>query len=338
MPSTKCSGRYIVSILSNQGSIGLKTDSKLIKSDQKSLANFKSKANSVFNQLDIPIVLLAATARDQYRKPRIGMWTELLEEFDLDTREGPDLGGSFFVGDAGGRAARSGAKADHSCSDRNFAANVGIDFKTPEEFFLHEPPHSFTRDFEPAIYLNPADSTSLNASPFVIEKKNVLDIILFCGSPGSGKSTFYRKHLQPLDYQRVNQDTLKTRDKCLTAATNFLAERTSVAVGELADNTNADPDVRAVWVQLARRFKVPIRCVHFTASTKLCEHNDTVRAIAGGQFNPEKRTILPHSAFSSFASRYKQPKMEEGFQDIVPVDFQFEGDDEHRKIWAKYWI
>ncbi|KAL8983218.1 MAG: hypothetical protein Q9177_005038, partial [Variospora cf. flavescens] len=170
----------------------------------------------------------------------------------------------------------------------------------------------------------PADSTSLDASSFVIEKKNVLDIILFCGSPGSGKSTFYRKHLQPLGYQRVNQDLLKTRDKCLTAATNFLAERTSVAVGELADNTNADQDVRAVWVQLAQRFKVPIRCVHFTASTKLCEHNDTVRAIAGGQFNPEKRTILPHSAFSSFASRYKRPKMEEGFQDIVPVDFQVE--------------
>ncbi|KAI4288359.1 MAG: hypothetical protein L6R35_002375 [Caloplaca aegaea] len=321
----------MVSILSNQGSIGLKTDSKLIKSDQKGLANFKSKANAVFNQLDIPIVLLAATARDQYRKPRVGMWTELLEEFDLDTREGPDIGGSFFVGDAGGRAARSGAKADHSCSDRNFAANVGIDFKTPEEFFLHEPPHPFTRDFDPSIYLDPADSTSLDASSFVIEKKNVLDIILLCGSPGSGKSTFYRKHLQPLDYQRVNQDLLKTVSLLyFTLTFNVRLDR--------IHNTNADQDVRAVWVQLAQRFKVPIRCVHFTASTKLCEHNDTVRAIAGGQFNPEKRTILPHSAFSSFASRYKRPKMEEGFQDIVPVDFQFEGDDDQRKIWAKYWI
>ncbi|KAL9009840.1 MAG: hypothetical protein Q9173_005166 [Seirophora scorigena] len=315
MSHTKFLARYIVSILSNQGSIGLKTDSKLIKGEQKSLANFKSKASSVFNQLDIPIVLLAATARDQYRKPRVGMWTELLEEFDLDTREGPDLGESFFVGDAGGRAARSGAKADHSCSDRNLAANVGIDFKTPEEFFLHEPPDSFTRDFEPLIYLNPADSTS---PELVIEKKNVLDIILLCGSPGSGKSTFYRKHLQPLDYQRVNQDTLKTRDKCLTAARNLLVEGTSVAV----DNTNADQAVRAVWIQLAQRFNVPIRCMHFTASTKLCEHNDTIRAIAGGPFNPEQRNLLPHSAFSSFASRYKQPKVEEGFQDVVPVEFQ----------------
>jgi predicted kinase len=45
------------------------------------------------------------------------------------------------------------------------------------------------------------------------------------------------------------------------------------------DNTNADPETRAVWVNLARKFEVPIRCVLFTASAKVCEHNDTVRAL-----------------------------------------------------------
>lgn len=111
--------RYLISILSNQGSVGLKDDPKSVKSDQKLLSNFKSKVNSVFNQLDIPIILLAASARDRYRKPRTGMWTELLEDFDLDIGEGPDLKASFFVGDAGGRAARGAKKADHSCSDRS---------------------------------------------------------------------------------------------------------------------------------------------------------------------------------------------------------------------------
>ncbi|KAL8787586.1 MAG: hypothetical protein Q9213_002148 [Squamulea squamosa] len=325
---------YSVAILSNQGSIGLKSDPKTIKSDQKTLSNFKSKANAVFNQLDIPIILLAASARDQYRKPRTGMWTELLEELGIDSNEGPDLGASFFVGDAGGRAARRGAKADHSCSDRNLAANVGIEFKTPEEFFLHEAPLPFTRDFEPSVFLNTALSTSLDASPLIIQKRNPLDIVMLCGSPASGKSTFYRKYLQPLGYERVNQDTLKTRDKCVKVTSNSLLEGVSVAV----DNTNADRDTRAIWVQLARQFKIPIRCVYFTASSKLCEHNDTVRAIAGSQFNPEKRTILPHTAFSSFASRFKEPKVDEGFQDVVPVQFQFQGDAEQRKIWSRYWI
>jgi predicted kinase len=45
------------------------------------------------------------------------------------------------------------------------------------------------------------------------------------------------------------------------------------------DNTNANPEVRASWVELAQAFQIPIRCVHFTASTRLCEHNDTVRAL-----------------------------------------------------------
>ncbi len=48
------------------------------------------------------------------------MWNEVLDEFDLDIHNGPDLEASFFVGDAGGRPARSTVKADHSCSDRCF--------------------------------------------------------------------------------------------------------------------------------------------------------------------------------------------------------------------------
>ena len=140
--------------------------------------------------------------------------------------------------------------------------------------------------------------------------------------------------------------------------------------------------MRAVWVNLAKKHSIPIRCVLFTASAKLCEHNDTVRALNLGpqvssstsppaspgtgstclpdqatfardrnlsgrqrccgdwsrgfhhslvniskftdcfQTNPENRTILPKLAFTSFASRYCPPKLEEGFKDITEVDFQ----------------
>lgn len=40
------------------------------------------------------------------------------------------------------------------------------------------------------------------------------------------------------------------------------------------------------------------------------------------QSNPEKRTMLPKMAFSGFVSRYREPKLEEGFQDITKVDFK----------------
>ena len=47
-------------------------------------------------------------------------------------------------------------------------------------------------------------------APEVYFKKNGKEIVLFCGSPGAGKSTFYWKQLQPLEFERVNQDILGT--------------------------------------------------------------------------------------------------------------------------------
>lgn len=41
-------------------------------------------------------------------------------------------------------------------------------------------------------------------------KSNPLDLVLFVGSPGAGKSTYYWHRLKPLGYERVNQDILKS--------------------------------------------------------------------------------------------------------------------------------
>jgi len=90
---------------------------------------------------------------------------------------------------------------------RNFAANVGIKYTTPEEFFLEEAPRPFTRTFDPLDYL-PVDNKS-NGSSLLFEKLFRKEIVLFVGSPGAGKSTFFRKYLEPLGYERINQDTLK---------------------------------------------------------------------------------------------------------------------------------
>lgn len=111
--------RYLLTVVSNQGGISLKPDPKTIKSDQKRLTDFKGKVSAVLSQLDFPITVYAATGRDEYRKPRVGMWRELLEDHDLDEADRIDLDNSFFVGDAGGREAVAGMSVkDHSCVDR----------------------------------------------------------------------------------------------------------------------------------------------------------------------------------------------------------------------------
>lgn len=66
--------------------------------------------------------------------------------------------------------------------------------------------------------------------------------------------------------------------------------------------------------------------------------------------------MLPAIAFRSFAQTYEEPSVEEGFQDIVQVDFevsrnvfpsmfpwlrrfwQFEGSEEQQQIWSRYWV
>ncbi|KAL5324305.1 hypothetical protein ACEPPN_008850 [Leptodophora sp. 'Broadleaf-Isolate-01'] len=314
---------FRVVVVSNQGGISLKPDTKAPKASVSKLVSFKTKVLAVFGQLDIPISIYAATGKDMYRKPRTGMWTELLDDYGIRPDD-LDIDNSIFVGDAGGREAFNGQPKDFSCSDRNFAHNVGIEFYTPEEYFLGEAPRPFTRTFDPKEYLEASAEEVIE--PY--KKKNPCDIVMFCGSPAAGKSTFYWKNLEPLGYKRINQDILKTREKCLKVAGEYLADRKAVAI---------DPDVRKKWIDLAARHSVPIRCVLFTAGSQICEHNDAVRAL-NNTMNPEKRTILPGMAFRSFATRYKRPELNEGFQDITEVAFKFLGTEVEQQTWTQHWI
>lgn len=250
MVASLCPGRlkelhaqgYSIVIISNQAAVSLRSDSKTPKDGMKSLSNFKGKVGAVLKALDLPICVYAATEKDMYRKPRTGMWEQVLKDYGVDA-ESVDLEASLFVGDAGGRAEdkTKGRKKDHSCSDRDLAANIGINFHTPEEFFLGEEVKPFTRAFEPATYLDTALTSQPDATPIVFTMKNAKDLVLFCGSPGAGKSTFYWRHMQPLGYERVNQDILKTRDKCMKVATQMLEDD---GKGVVVDNTNADIETR----------------------------------------------------------------------------------------------
>lgn len=209
-PNTQSTGSYRIVILTNQGGLILHPDpnSKAPKRNStERVSNFKQKANAVLTQLDMPLTLYGATGKDIFRKPRTGMWQEMCKDYGLDAST-IDRANSIFVGDAGGRKAYlKGGKAvpkDFSCSDRNLAENIGIPFKTPEEFFLGEEPRDFARDFDLINFPFAGESEDIK-----FEKRNDQELVLFCGPPGAGKSTFFWKHLKPLGFERVNQDLLK---------------------------------------------------------------------------------------------------------------------------------
>ncbi|KAK3903797.1 polynucleotide kinase 3 phosphatase-domain-containing protein [Staphylotrichum tortipilum] len=328
---------YRLVIFTNQGGLTLHPDpkSKGSKPPKNRVPAFKQKCSAVLCQLNLPITLYAATGKDIFRKPRPGMWAEMKKDFGVAESD-IDREGSVFVGDAGGRTATpkgpnaSAVAKDFSCSDRNLAHNIDLEYQTPEEFFLGEKPRAFSRDFDPAHFPF-AQQEEDNAA--VVQKSDKQDVILFCGPPGAGKSTFYWNYLKPLGYERVNQDILKSKDKCFKAAADFLREGDSIVI----DNTNPDTDTRSQWVALARKNKVSIRCVWFKTPVELCEHNDAVRSL-NAQLNPESRQRLPGLAFNGFKSRFKEPKAEEGFEEIVPVDFKFRGTKEEYDVWARFWL
>ena len=62
-----------------------------------------------------------------------------------------------------------------------------------------------------------------------------------------------------VDYEHINQDTLKTVDKCLAMARGFLKIGKPVVI----DSTNVDRTTRAKWVSLG------LECGVKVAETKL---------------------------------------------------------------------
>ncbi|RMZ84393.1 hypothetical protein DV738_g636, partial [Chaetothyriales sp. CBS 135597] len=323
---------YLVTIFSNQGNISLRDGAKKGPKGQQDTASFnnlKAQLGSVLAQLDLPISFYGATTQDRYRKPRTGMWDELLEDYDLQSDGAVDLSQSFYVGDAAGRERSDKRSKDHATSDRDLAANIGISFKTPEEFFLGAQPELYKHVLEPKQWLK-TERPSVNNNghaPASFRKKHKQELVIACGSPGSGKSTYFWHVLEPQGFKRINQDILKSRDRCLRVARDFLAAGESVAV-----------ETRKNWIKLAQEFGIPIRCIRFTTPARLCEHNDAVRALNPQLMNPEGRAMLPGIAFRSFLQRLQEPKLDEGFEDITTVDFVFQGSPEQQAVWSKYWV
>ncbi|KAM8853628.1 bifunctional polynucleotide phosphatase/kinase [Synchiropus picturatus] len=274
---------------------------------------FQAKVEDILAKLQLPVQVFVATGPGVFRKPVTGMWNHLCDQANDGVEV--DKTQSFYVGDAAGRPenwAPGKKKKDFSSSDRLFALNIGLQFHTPEEYFLgwksapYNLPTFDPRKLDLSDRLYDPPSASLTSS--------TTEVIVAVGFPASGKSTFFHTHIIPKGYVYVNRDTLGSWQNCVAACERALKEGRSVAV----DNTNPDPESRKRYVDVARSAGVSCRCFLFSASLEQSKHNNRFREMAPSD---TKHAKVNDMVFHSYKKHFVAPALSEGFTEILTIHF-----------------
>jgi bifunctional polynucleotide phosphatase/kinase len=258
---------------------------------------------------------LAAFEKNEFRKPQKGMFNHYVKEvLNLTTiKDKIDWRESFYCGDAAGR---KHPNKDFSSDDMLFAVNIGLKFYTPEMFFLGS-----NLNFEPIVnckldvkYLEPqvqskTEEEHKNSDSKHIEQYKDLGnprsqvVLIFVGSPGSGKSTFFREYLCD-NFKRINNDTIKNPKKAIALTKEMLRSGHNIVI----DNLNASEGVRQTYIELAKEAGVKtIKCLYFETPKETCLSNNELRKINGGykHMSSNVSKVVIHS----FVKNHVEPKL-----------------------------
>ncbi|KAL7412824.1 polynucleotide kinase 3 phosphatase-domain-containing protein [Mrakia frigida] len=320
---------FLLVLVSNQAGLRLDAHQQTRMSQRRSA--WKIKIESIAEEIpDIPFQLFAAIEYDHYRKPMLGTfdyYSQLLQAEDFHV----DLPNSFFVGDMAGRPNRIGFGKPQGDEDRKWAANLGLKFHTPEAFFgsgenERLPPLSGfrPRDLKPGPLFTPT-STPLIPSPLPS-----CEVVLFVGEIGIGKSHFHRSFFEDEGYVQVSQNDGLSLEQCVSSVKNLVAEGKRIVV----DNTNRSREIRAVYVAIAKKHSVPIRCFYFNLPSSLAKHNNIYRLYPSAQGDHVSREEI-----ASFKTAGLQVPVgiEEGWSEEVKsigwVGWIGEEDSEEKRRW-----
>jgi predicted kinase len=136
-----------------------------------------------------------------------------------------------------------------------------------------------------------------------------MELVLFIGIPGSGKSTFYTQRFLNT-HVRINRDMLKTEsrekilfDACLRAKQPFVL-----------DNTNVIAEKRAGYIKQARAAKFRVVGYFFDCPVE--------EAVKRNQQRMGKARV-PNVAIYTMAKKFEAPAVREGFDELFRVKNDF---------------
>lgn len=317
----KYADKYKIAILTNQAGVS---------SGKTKLVDIKKKIENILKTLSIPIQVFISTGEGVFRKPLTGMWQALCdhknENIIIDTEN------SYYVGDAAGRPENKimKRKKDHSCVDRLLALNLNLTFFTPEEHFLKGKMEKWVQpEFNPQLVWSNISINLIEPQDSKLTSTN-LELIVMVGGPGSGKSRFCKDNLALNNYEVINRDRIGTWQKCVDRVNDCLKAGQKVVV----DNTNGNRESRLRYINAAKKNNVSCRCFVMATSFKHAEHNVAFRELIDSSHSKISKIVL-----NGYKKNYEEPSLDEGFVEIVRVNFVPKFDNESEKtLYGMYLL
>lgn len=134
-------------------------------------------------------------------------------------------------------------------------------------------------------------------------------MVVLCGVPGTGKSTWCAVHLAG-SHIVVSKDRMRNAPRKEARQVRELRAALSAGRSVVVDNTNLTRDVRAPILAIAREFGA--RCRAVVMDTSL----ETARARNAERTGP---TRVPEGILFEMVRRWEPPTAEEGFDEVAWV-------------------
>ena len=162
---------------------------------------------------------------------------------------------------------------------------------------------------QPAI-----DSTT--QGPAVSPKPSKGLVILAIGLPGSGKSSWFKRHnIRPLSSDLLREllfdDATEQRfqDLVFSNLRSMLKARlVARRPVNYVDATNLTPHDRHSWIKLAKDYDYDVQGVYFDVPVDVCLER-----------NLKRERVVPEDIMRKMAAKLKAPTFEEGFSKITVV-------------------
>jgi predicted kinase len=136
-----------------------------------------------------------------------------------------------------------------------------------------------------------------------------LEIVIFIGLQGSGKSSFYRAHFADT-HTHLSKDNWPTANKREARQQRLLHEYLSAGQNVVVDNTNISRARRAPLIEIAHEYNARIIGYYFESNIEDCKARNAAR---------EGRARVPDIAIYVTAAQLEPPAINEGFYELYFV-------------------